>query len=141
MAYSTQPDLVEQLSEAELIQLSDDAGIGIINAAVVIRAIADADEEINGYIGSRMAVPLTTVPGIIRKMSVEIAIYNLYARRQDSVPETRKDRYRNAVAFLVKVGEGKLSLGASDPTGSPPEGSAAWSGADQVMVSEKLERF
>jgi phage gp36-like protein len=141
MAYSTQADCLDQISETELVQLTDDAGLGVIDADVVTRAIADADEEIDGYLGSRMEVPLSPVPGIIRKCSVDIAIYNLYARRQDTAPEIRKDRYKNAVGFLAKVAEGKISLGASDPAGIPAENAVAYTAADAVMTADKLDRF
>lgn len=141
MVYSTQADCLDQISETELVQLTDDAGLGVIDAGVVTRAIADADEEIDGYLGSRMEVPLSPVPGIIRKCSVDIAIYNLYARRQDTAPEIRKDRYKNAVGFLAKVAEGKISLGASDPAGIPSENAAAYTSVDAVMTADKLGRF
>jgi phage gp36-like protein len=123
MAYSTVDDLVDQIEEQWLIQLTDDEGLGQINTTRAEKAIADADEEINGYIGSRHAVPLSPVPGIVRKCSVDIAIYNLYGRK-DSVPEARKDRHKNAVHFLEQVALGKISLGAHDPEGNPPASDA-----------------
>lgn len=142
MAYSELADIKNQLDESELVQLTDDEGIGLVNESRVTRAIADADEEIDGYLQSRMVVPVSPVPGIIRKCSVDIALWNLFARRGDSMPETRKERYKNAVAFLVKVAEGKIGLGANDPDGNPPETSGvSYSGSDQVMTSDKLERF
>jgi len=81
MAYSTQADILEQLSEAHLIQLTDDAGAGTVDADVVSRAIADADAEIDSYCATKYDTPFTTVPAVIRKLSVDMAIYNVYARR------------------------------------------------------------
>jgi len=102
MSYSLQADLLEQISEAKLKQLTDDADTGSIDADVITRSIADADAEIDGYCGVRYTVPFTTIPTIIRKVSVDIAIYNLYARRHGA-PEDRQKRYDNAVKFLLNV--------------------------------------
>lgn len=142
MAYSTLADVQDQLSEAELIGLTDDAAAGAVDADVVARAVADADEEIDGYIGSRVKVPLSPVPGIIRKTSVDIAIYNLYARRHSSIPEIREKRYDNAVKFLGLVVRGTVSLGTDDPEGNPPSTSGiAERSAPAVMTKAKLDAF
>jgi phage gp36-like protein len=119
MAYSAQDDILDQLDEAILIQLTDDEGTGSVNADRVAQAIADADAEIDGYLASRHQVPLDPVPENIRKYSVDIAIYNLFSRRADTLPDTRKERYQAAVRYLEKVAEGKWTLGANDPDGNP----------------------
>lgn len=142
MAYATQSDIEAQLSLEELIQLTDDEGIGHVHADRVARAIADADEEIDGYLQARSAVPLSPVPGIIRKVSVDIAVYNLYSRRMREIPEARRARYDNALKFLAKVAEGKIGLGAVDPSGNPPEAAGIGvAGTDRVFTIDKLERF
>ncbi|MEM5788999.1 MAG: DUF1320 domain-containing protein [Syntrophobacteraceae bacterium] len=123
MSYSTISDIKNQIEDARLVQLTDDEGLGTINEARVARAIADADEEIDGYVGARHTVPLSPAPAILRKMSVDIAIYNLYSRR-DEVPESRATRYEGAIKFLEQVALGKISLGARDPEGNPPEADA-----------------
>lgn len=123
MAYSALADTQNQIEEAKLIQLTDDEGLGSVNEARVTRAIADADAEIDGYVGSRYVVPLSPVPDSIRRLSVELAIYNLYARR-DKVPEHRVERYKGAVKLLEQIALGKISLGPSDPDGNPPESDA-----------------
>lgn len=142
MAYSSLADIEDQLSEAELIGLTDDAAMGAVDADVVARAIADADEEIDGYIGSRVKVPLSPVPGVIRKYSVDIAVYNLYARRHSSMPEIREKRYENAVKFLGLVAGGTVSLGTDDPEGNPPSTSGiAVRFAPPVMTNAKFNAF
>ncbi|MFH1984125.1 MAG: DUF1320 domain-containing protein [Pseudomonadota bacterium] len=123
MAYCTQSDMLEQISQDEVIQLTDDAGSGAIDADVVTRAIADADGEIDAYCGKRYAVPFSTVPAIIRKLSVDMAIYNLFARREGA-PDDRSKRYDSAIRLLRDVGKGAVSLGADDPDGTPPETNA-----------------
>lgn len=121
--YATLQDVLAQLEEAVLVRLTDDAGTGTVNEATITRALTDASEEIDGYVGSRNPVPLAPVPAIIRKFCVDIAVFNLYARRE-AVPEVRAERYKNALRFLERVAQGTISLGAQDPEGSPPASGA-----------------
>lgn len=123
MAYATIADITNQLDDAILIQLTDDANTGEYSEAVVARAIEDADSEIDGYVGSRYRVPMNPVPPVLRKLSADIAIYNLYSRRQGA-PEHRDRRYQDAIRFLESVAKGDVSLGAYDPEGNPPANDA-----------------
>lgn len=85
-----------------------------INSTVISRAISDADAEIDSYLGTVFSdVPLSEIPNVIRKTSVDITVYNLYSRRL-SIPEQIESRYQNAIKFLERVLEGKISLG--DPS-------------------------
>jgi len=45
VSYSLQADLLEQIDEDILIQLTDDAGAGEVGTGVISRAIADADGD------------------------------------------------------------------------------------------------
>jgi len=142
MSYSVQDDILEQISEAELIDLTDDEGAGSVDTSAVARAIADADAEIDGYCATRYTVPFLPVPVMIRKLSVDIAIYNLYSRRGkgmgDIVPEDREKRYNNAIRFLRDVSKGLISLGADAPaqdSGGGPE--ATTDKSDRVFTMGK----
>lgn len=116
MAYCTQSDLLERISEAALIQLTDKTESDEIDASAVARAIADADAEIDGYCGSRHTLPFSPVPVMIRKISVDIAIYNLYGLNPTlTLPEDIQKRYDNATRFLRDVATGKVTLGADAP--------------------------
>lgn len=125
MTYSTQSDIEEQLSQADLIELTDDAGAAEVDTSVVARAVADADAEIDSYCGGRYTTPFSPVPVMIRKLSVDIAIYNLHSRRSTlKIPEERQKRYDNAIRFLRDVAKGLISLGAdapSEPTDGKPQ--------------------
>lgn len=115
--YAIKADILEQLSESDLIGLTDDAGAGTVDDSVVDRAIADADATIDAYCQGRYSVPFVApLAPMIRSLSVDLAIYNLYSRRPVAeVPEVRKDRRKEAIAFLNKVAEAKISLGAASP--------------------------
>ncbi len=141
MAYSTQSDLLEQISEDKLIQLTDDLDAGTIDADVITRAIADADAQIDSYCGTRYEVPLSPVPVVVRKLSVDIAIYNLYARRK-GVPEDRQKRFEDAIRFLKDVSKGIATLGADEPADDSDSGPEATTvKTDRVFTSDKMKGF
>ena len=116
--YSVLDDIKKLLPAVLLLQLTDDENTGTINTPRVNEAIAQADAEIDLSWGMIYQVPFVIVPPIIKKHSVDIAIYNLYSRRVEEIPQTRDDRYRNAKKELGDIASGALSLsavsGASD---------------------------
>ena len=139
MAYCTQTDLLEQISEDKLKQLTDDADTGSIDTSVVERAIENADSLIDSYCGVKFAVPFSTVPAIIRAISTDIAIYNLYSRGIGA-PETIKERYDEMVDFLKDVAKGRATLGENDPDGVPSESNKPEiSGSDRIFSRDKLK--
>lgn len=141
MAYCAKTDILEQLDEDILIQLTDDEDTGLVDDTKVTRAIADADAEIDSYCGVRYPVPFSTVPGIIRKLSVEFSIYNLYARRK-GVSDDRKDRYDNGIRFLRDVSKGVVSLGADDPDTPPSDANQPQiTSSERIFSREKMKGF
>lgn len=114
MAYATLTDLKKTLSEAQLIQLTDDAGLGLVDQPTIDKAIADADAEIDSYLGGRYTVPLSPVPALVNRLSADLAIYHLYSRRM-SVPEQREKRYEASVDLLKMLSKGTATLGEATP--------------------------
>ena len=131
--YTALDNITGQISEATLIQLTDDEGIEIVNTDRVDAAIADADALIDGYCSSRYVVPFNPVPAIIAKCSLDIAVYNLYARRVETMPEVRDKNYANAIKLLQSISKGDVSLGASTmaPKSEPARTAAATSNTRQ----------
>lgn len=118
--YATQTDLEEQLSQAELIELTDDAGAGAVDGTVIARAIADAEAEIDAFAGVRHPVPFPApAPRLIRKLAVDMAIYHLFARRMAAAPEERKERHLAAIQLLKKLAAGTIRIGAGQTEGRP----------------------
>jgi len=116
MAYCTQSDILKQLDEEILIQLTDDDGTGEVDSDVVDRAIADADEEIDAYLSGKYSLPFDTTPNLVRKVSVTLAICNLYARRDDTIPETRKENCERARKDLNLIAKGMMKLDVPEPS-------------------------
>lgn len=124
MSYCVKTDILKQLDEDIMVQLTDDDDLGVVDDDVVTQAIVDADAEIDSYCGTRYDVPLSPVPPIILKRSVDLAICNLYARRR-GVPEARQERCKEAIAWLVKIATGKATLGADAPAADSDGGPEA----------------
>lgn len=114
--YCTLADLLDQVPERELIQLTDDEDTGELQQGYVDAAIRDATDIINGYVRGRYGTfPADQVPGLIRTLCVDIALYELYKRRLGHRMD-RNDpwyiRYQDALAMLKDIQKGVLVLDA-----------------------------
>lgn len=125
MAYCTQTDLLTEVSEKDLAELTSDAD-GVIDAAVVTQMIANADSEIDGYVGKKYKTPLSSpVPPIVKTWSIRISLYNLFARRSNrlgGISEVVEKNYKNAIKSLEDVAKGLLTLGVDPPPAAPSTG-------------------
>jgi phage gp36-like protein len=139
MAYSLLADIKKLIPEETLIQLTDDEGAGIVNQVRLDEAIAHADEEINSYLGLRYNIPFASpIPGIVKKMSVDITIYNLYSRKLETIPSTRGDRYKNAIRMLEGISKGTVSIGEStEPAGETDQVKADRTAEDRIFTGGK----
>jgi phage gp36-like protein len=107
MSYATQADLTERFGATELAQRTDRTNGTVIDVAVVTRALADADAEIDGYLATRYSLPLDSTPAVVNRLACEIARYRLY---DDGVPETVRTRYQDAVSLLKRLATGEVQL-------------------------------
>ncbi|GAB4485998.1 MAG: DUF1320 domain-containing protein [Thermodesulfovibrionales bacterium] len=141
--YSALADIKKLLPEETLIQLTDDEGIGQINQGRVDEAIAVADSVIDTYCGTKYSVPFTTAPPVVKAMSVDIAIYNLYSRRVDEVPKSRDERYKNAIRQLEGISRGLISIGKDPAPAAVSEGGVETNKteADRVFTRTKMEGY
>lgn len=141
--YSTLTDIKKLIPEEVVIQLTDDENTGAVNQTRVDEAIAQADAEIDSYCGGKYSVPFATVPDIVKKISVDIAIYNLYSRRVEEMPETRSDRYKNAIRQLEGIAKGNISIGeATEPTAAEQGGvEKNKTESDRIFTKDTLSGF
>jgi len=140
MAYCTQSNVLDQIDEDVLIQLTDDDNAGVVDTDVVTQKIADADALIDGYCGARYTVPFDPVPALVLKFSVDIAIYNLYGRRKGA-PEDRRNRFKEAVDFLKGVAVGNNSLGEDDPDAGETSFELSTNNPDRIFTRGKMSGF
>jgi phage gp36-like protein len=121
VTYATQADLVERFGTTELAQLSDTAAGAVIDAQVVARALADADAEIDTRLAARYALPLAAVPTVLVRVAADLARYYLWDAR---ATEQVRNRYKDAIALLDKIGAGAIQLPGAAPL-APAAGAVA----------------
>lgn len=139
MPYITLEDIKKSLPEEVIIQLTDDARTGTVDQAIVDSAIARADSAIDSHCASLYDVPFASAPQLLKDISTDIAIFNLYSRKADLAPGIRQDRYRNAIKTLEKIAAGMLTL---EPSGTPSEGPEINSyDIERTFTPEKLENY
>ena len=146
MAYCTQSDIEKMLPEKQLIRLTDDENAGIVNTIRLDEAINSAAGEIDSWIGGRTKLPISgTIPPILEKFNTDMAIFNLYSRYSENIPETRAERYKNAIKILEKISEGKLSFGLQPVPDPPDENEYAAAGRisarDKIFDSTTMDKY
>ncbi len=134
MSYASKQEMIDRFGSDELIQLTDRATppAGVIDDTVLNAALADADDEINGYLQAKYTLPLASVPLLIKKLARTICRYNLY---DDLPPEHIESRYTGAIKTLEGIARGLMHLGL-DNTGKPtPETSMPETKADPAVFT------
>ena len=145
MAYATAADLAEETSEQRLLELTDDEG-GLTLEASAVQAILtdqlqDASDLIDSYISQRYVVPLSPVPDVIESVCETITLYKLYLRRE-TVPDSRRDAYRDAIRWLEAVAAGKVSLPGGEvvsETAGGPQSSTT--GVNRIFTRDTLVNY
>lgn len=127
MPYATQAEMLARFGEAELRQLTDRElpPTGDIVAAVLQRAMDDADAVVTGHLGGRYAVPLAApLPADVARVACDIARYMLHDL---SAPELVRRHYEDALRWLRDVGEGKRPLVTAEGALLPPRDAGGFS--------------
>lgn len=138
--YSTLDDIKAKLPEETLLQLTDDDSLGEIDQAKIDAAITEADSEIDGYCSTRYTVPFAVVPAVIKKVSVDLAIYHLYARRVEKMPEVREVNRNNAVGLLKDISRGMVKLGEVATTAPvQPQQSPVITSSPRLFSRDKMK--
>lgn len=133
MAYAAKADVIARgVTEAELVQLTDDTGTGAVDDTVLSSVLTEASATVDSYCRLRYAVPLQSSEKV-KGLTVDLAIYQLFSRRR-RVTDDIKDRYNAAMKFLVDVSAGKAAL-------DQPANATAQSGSGPVLTTDQEERF
>ena len=114
MSYSSLDDLKRRISETELIQLTDDQGLGQIDETLVAGAIAESDGLVDSFVRAQCAVPLVNPPEIIRLISADLTLYRLYTRRGINVNDDVVSLKDKAFSMLEKIAKGELKILVED---------------------------
>ena len=152
--YNTIPELLQYIEKHALItQVNDEnrelddidlEDTGDAATARIITAITDADAEIDSYLSSRYPMPLPSTPSIVKQLSRDIAIYNLYKRRnREDIPESISEIYKMSLKMLEKIQAGKMNLGieVTGESDAAAEMLVNKTDDDRIFPKERLDRF
>ena len=128
MSYITQSDLIDELGEDRLVQLTDNARAGVIDESRVGRAIAYAVGTFDSYARTRYSIPVP-VTEKVKSVCLDLAVFHLFRGRvstDDGVYKVRRDAHNDAMRFLEALQKGTAALdvptaeeSATKPAASP----------------------
>ena len=116
--YATAADILARHGEDVLVLLADRDGDGVADPDVVERALTDATSEIDTYLAPKYNLPLASVPPILTRICVDIAVYRL-GSEADTGTEERRMRYEDAVALLKRLATRTAALDLAGEDGEP----------------------
>lgn len=138
MPYITQQHIIDSIGESDFVMLADPNCTGAADEDVVARAIAAAESEVSSYVGQRYALPLAETPPILLQVTADVAAYRL-ARTPDLMTEDRRQRYKDAIAWLAKLAQGTVRLDvALTATPDTVHGGVFQRGPERQMTRCKL---
>ena len=139
MSYLVSQDLIDELGENTLVQLTDDDGTGEIGETRVLKAIESAKGVFDSYARTRYSLPVLATP-MVKAINLDLAIFHLYKSRT-SIPEgiykVRENAYKDALQLLKDIGSGKAALDvpATEETIETPATS------DKILTNASKAKF
>ena len=121
--YLSPEELLAFMPGKSVAQLTnDDPKAEKADMAKVQEAVRAAEELADGYLRGRYALPLSTVPTLLRDVVRTIARFKLYERRPESkMPDTVLETYKTAVKTLEQIRSGRITLGVAATAEPVPE--------------------
>ena len=135
MPYATLKDITDRYGETDLLVAADRDGDDRVDTPAVNRAVRDASAEIDTYLAARYTLPLATPPSVLKRLCVDISLYRLAFNALGNTEE-RRQRYQDAVALLLRISKGDVSLGV----GKDKDAKAASKGKGAV-IKGPVRRF
>ncbi len=141
MTYATLDQLKDRFGTGMLVHLTDREEVpsGMVDPAVVARALADTDAVIDGYLAARYQLPLGDTPALLADIAQIIAIWKLHRFEPD--PKIAKD-YEGALRSLRDVATGtiRLAIAGVEPVGKGGSG-AKFADRDRPFTAQNLKGF
>ncbi len=144
MGYISKQDLLDELGEDTLVQLSDNDGDGDIESEKVVnrinKAIEYAQSILDAHCRLRYSLPVP-VTALVKTICLDLAVFHLYKSRatvvKDSVYEVKKIANDDAVKLLLNISQGKAALDvpATEETIENPASS------DQILTNAGRSKF
>jgi phage gp36-like protein len=118
MSYAQVADIQARYPNRDLVQITnEDPTQTTVNTAYIETFLNDASSEIDSYLESRFALPLTDPPAVLTPFCCKIAMYHMQALRPIHDLKYAEEQYRNVIKQLEAVRDHSLTLGlAGDGT-------------------------
>lgn len=139
MAYIELQDLLDELGEDVLVQLTDNEGEGEIDEVRVAKAIQYAESVFDAHARARYSIPVPVTP-LVRSVCLDLAVFHLYKSRstvKEGVYEIRKQANDDAVKRLLDIASGKAALdvpAAEETKENPATG-------DRILTNAARSKF
>jgi phage gp36-like protein len=135
VSYATLQNMRDRIETSELVQLTDEAGDGVIDEGKLTAALNDASDLMDTYIGAQYALPLATVPTVLVQQCVALARYNLY---KNPPPEHVVTARSSAIDWLKSLAQGKAKLDVAGIEAAPKDEVIAFSADDRRFTRRSL---
>ena len=106
--YATLDDLLAEVPETELVQLTDDEGTGVMSVPRIETALRSAAITVDGYVAAKYRTGALPVPPLLVELSRDIARYKLY--RTSQAPERIEKAHDRALTQLAQIASGRIKL-------------------------------
>jgi phage gp36-like protein len=128
-----------RFEERDLVQLTDEAGTGNIDAARVDAALTRADAMITGYVARRHKdVALLAGNQLLQDIACDLAFHELW--RSDR-PDHVKDRHKDAMKRLADISAGTIVLDGGQEIAEPRPDAIFSSGQPNTFGRDSLQSF
>lgn len=104
MAYASLADATDLYGQDYVLTSVDRDADGNADAAATTAALSQASSLIDSYLAAKYTVPISPVPDLLVKYTVDIAIYECCPASTRT--DEKRQRYEDALAWLKDVAKG-----------------------------------
>jgi phage gp36-like protein len=144
MSILTQTQIEQRVAADELVRLTDDSGAGAVDTDVLARAVEAGESEVLGLVGQRYQLPLSmthaTTVSMVQTKLLDAVVYRLYLHRDQVIPETIRDCYKDAIRWAESIAKGDIGLINETQQSASPAGGGEMLivSSDQVVSRESM---
>jgi len=147
LSYINKQDLLDELGESKLIQLTDNTRSGVVDSSRVAKAISYAVGTFDSYARTRYTLPVPATEKV-KSVCLDLAVFNLIKGRatyDEGVYKVRRDAHDDAMKFLQALQSGKaaLDIPAAEETAVLPASpdTVLRSNSSTIFTDTKLSRY
>lgn len=99
------------ISEQQMIELTDDKQLGVVDMTVFTEIRDDAQALIEGYTRGKYPDGFSETPRVIKKLAKELTLYECRKRRPNTVSEQMEKDQAGRIKLLEAIQKGTVNLG------------------------------